>query len=77
MRDARLGWTHAHTLRKGSAGSRASDRAPRLRAGTPPSPDGGLIADYFGPLDDPRELSGSTLPGIVAHGLFAPETVDQ
>jgi ribose 5-phosphate isomerase A len=41
------------------------------------SPDGGLIADYFGPLDDPRALAASlsATPGLVEHGLFAPELV--
>jgi len=41
------------------------------------SPDGGLIADYLGPVDDPRELSArlSATPGVVEHGLFAPELV--
>ena len=51
----------------------------RLRPGTPPSPDGGLIADYLGPVDDLRELASrlDRTPGVVAHGLFPPETVDQ
>jgi ribose 5-phosphate isomerase A len=42
------------------------------------SPDGGLIADYFGPIGDPRALSArlSATPGVVEHGLFAPEMVD-
>lgn len=41
------------------------------------SPDGGLIADYLGPVGDPRELSTrlSGTPGVVDHGLFAPELV--
>ena len=41
------------------------------------SPDGGLIADYFGPVGDPREFSArmSAIPGVVEHGLFAPELV--
>jgi ribose 5-phosphate isomerase A len=41
------------------------------------SPDGGLIADYLGPVGDPRELSRrlSATPGLVEHGLFAPEMV--
>ena len=41
------------------------------------SPDGGLIADYLGPIGDPRELSLrlSTTPGVVGHGLFSPEMV--
>jgi ribose 5-phosphate isomerase A len=43
----------------------------------PPSPDGGLIADYSGPVDDPEALAarlGAT-PGVVEHGLFGPELV--
>lgn len=41
------------------------------------SPDGGLIADYLGPVGDPRELSRrlSETAGVVEHGLFAPEMV--
>jgi ribose 5-phosphate isomerase A len=48
-----------------------------LRRGEPRSPDGGLIADYLGSVDDPRELAlrFSTTPGVVEHGLFAPEMV--
>jgi ribose 5-phosphate isomerase A len=48
----------------------------RLRD-APPSPDGGLIADYRGPVKDPRELAGSlsAMPGVIEHGLFAPELV--
>jgi ribose 5-phosphate isomerase A len=48
----------------------------RLRA-APASPDGGLIADHFGPVGDPRELARrlSETPGVVEHGLFAPELV--
>jgi ribose 5-phosphate isomerase A len=41
------------------------------------SPDGGLIADYLGPVGDPGELAArlSATPGVVEHGLFAPELV--
>lgn len=41
----------------------------------PPSPDGNLIADYRGPVEDPSELAQrlSATPGVVEHGLFAPE----
>lgn len=48
----------------------------RLR-GVPPSPDGGAIADYLGAVGDPRELAArlSATPGVVEHGLFAPEMV--
>jgi ribose 5-phosphate isomerase A len=43
----------------------------------PRSPDGGLIADYLGDVGDPRELAArlSAQPGVVEHGLFAPEMV--
>jgi ribose 5-phosphate isomerase A len=42
-----------------------------------PSPDGGLIADYLGPVGDPHKLAArlSATPGVVEHGLFAPEMV--
>jgi ribose 5-phosphate isomerase A len=48
----------------------------RLR-GELESPDGNLIADYFGPIGDPAELAArlSATPGVVEHGLFAPEMV--
>jgi ribose 5-phosphate isomerase A len=48
----------------------------RLRD-VPPSPDGNVIADYFGELGDPRELAGrlSDEAGVVGHGLFEPELV--
>jgi ribose 5-phosphate isomerase A len=41
------------------------------------SPDGGLIADYLGPVGNPCELSArlSATPGVVEHGLFGPEMV--
>ena len=41
------------------------------------SPDGNLIADYFGPVEDPTSLAArlSATPGVVEHGLFAPEMV--
>jgi ribose 5-phosphate isomerase A len=43
----------------------------------PPSPDGGLIADYVGPVEDPSELAArlSGTPGVVEHGLFPPDLV--
>jgi ribose 5-phosphate isomerase A len=43
----------------------------------PPSPEGNLIADYLGPIGEPRALAMrlSEMPGIVDHGLFAPELV--
>lgn len=43
----------------------------------PPSPDGNQIADYLGEVADPGRLAArlSATPGLVAHGLFAPEMV--
>jgi ribose 5-phosphate isomerase A len=52
--------------------------AVTLRSGTPPSPDGGLIADYRGPgLDDPATLAArlEADPGVAAQGLFPPALV--
>lgn len=45
----------------------------------PPSPDGGVIADYLGPVDDPAELAErlAATPGVVEHGLFPPELVSE
>jgi ribose 5-phosphate isomerase A len=53
--------------------------AARLREGVPPSPDGGLIADYWDPVGEPRALAEhlSCEPGVVEHGLFAPESVTE
>jgi ribose 5-phosphate isomerase A len=38
----------------------------------PESPDGGLIADYTGPVGDPGRLAArfAMTPGVVEHGLF-------
>jgi ribose 5-phosphate isomerase A len=48
----------------------------RLRD-VPPSPDGGIIADFTGAVGDPADLAsrlGAT-PGVVDHGLFPPPMV--
>jgi ribose 5-phosphate isomerase A len=47
--------------------------------GVPPSPDGGVIADYLGAVGDPGELAErlSAIPGVVEHGLFPPELVSE
>jgi ribose 5-phosphate isomerase A len=47
-----------------------------VRSG-PPSPDGGVIADYLGPLEDPAAVAAwlDATPGVVEHGLFPPELV--
>ena len=62
----------------GVEGTLASLEPVRLRNALP-SPDGGLLADYLGPVDDPAELADrlSAAPGVVEHGLFAPDLVDE
>jgi ribose 5-phosphate isomerase A len=51
----------------------------RLRPHTRPSPDGGLIADWWGEIGDPAELAArlSAQPGVVEHGLFEPDMVSE
>jgi ribose 5-phosphate isomerase A len=53
--------------------------APARLRGGPKSPDGGLIADYLGPLGEPAELAErlDAVPGVVGHGLFAPSLLDE
>jgi ribose 5-phosphate isomerase A len=62
-----------------SFGLRATMRrvAPASLRDVPRSPDGGVIADYHGPVDDPAGLAArlSATPGLVDHGLFPPEMV--
>jgi ribose 5-phosphate isomerase A len=50
----------------------------RLRGG-PPSPDGGVIADYVGLVGDPAELAVrlSETVGVIDHGLFPPHMVSE
>jgi ribose 5-phosphate isomerase A len=49
----------------------------RVREGALPSPDGGVIADFFEPFDDPGTLAAwlDAIPGVVGHGLFPPALV--
>src|SRR3984885_11736474 len=62
-----------------SFGLRATMRwvEPASLRDVPLSPDGGVIADYHGPIDDPAALAVqlSSTPGVVAHGLFPPQMV--
>ena len=62
-----------------SFGLRATLRrvAPASLRDVPVSPDGGVIADYHGPVDDPAALAAwlASTPGVVEHGLFPPEMV--
>ncbi|HXG75579.1 MAG TPA: ribose 5-phosphate isomerase A [Gaiellaceae bacterium] len=48
----------------------------RLRD-APATPDGGVLADWHGPLDDPAAVAAllSATPGVVEHGLFPPGLV--
>ena len=45
----------------------------------PPSPDGGVIADYLGPVEDPAAVAArlAATPGVVEHGLFPPDVVSE
>ena len=55
----------------GLAGDAARLGAAELRD-VPLSPDGGVIADYHGPVDDPAALAArlAGTPGVIDHGLF-------
>jgi ribose 5-phosphate isomerase A len=48
-----------------------------VRRPGPLSPDGGVIADWTGPVEDPAALAAllNAAPGVVAHGLFGPELI--
>ena len=50
-----------------------------LRASTPRSPDGGIIADLGGEIGAPNELAArlASVPGVVEHGLFSPALVSE
>jgi ribose 5-phosphate isomerase A len=62
-------------------GVRATLRAlgPVKLRDVPRSPDGGVIADYLGPVEDPADLADrlAAVPGVVEHGLFPPELVSE
>ena len=53
--------------------------APSALRSTPPTPDGGLLADYLGAVEDPCELARrlSQTPGVVEHGLFPPHLTSE
>jgi ribose 5-phosphate isomerase A len=44
-----------------------------------PTPDGGLLADYLGPVEDLDKLAArlSQTPGVVEHGLFPPHLTSE
>jgi ribose 5-phosphate isomerase A len=53
--------------------------APTELRDVPPSPDGGVIADYLGEVGEPAGLAArlAAVPGVVEHGLFGPDLVDE
>ena len=53
--------------------------APITVRDVPRSPDGGVIADYRGPVDHPARLAAwlDAQVGVIEHGLFAPELVTE
>ena len=63
---------------RGAANARGGRRRASCAAASA-SPDGNLIADYHGPVEDARGLAArlSETPGVVEHGLFAPEMVSE
>jgi ribose 5-phosphate isomerase A len=62
----------ATLARLGRAGQVELRDAPR-------SPDGGVIADYLGEVEDPAALAArlSATPGVADHGLFPPALVSE
>lgn len=60
-------------------GATLSALAPVKLRDVPESPDGNVIADHLGEIGDPRSLATrlSETPGVVEHGLFAPELVSE
>jgi ribose 5-phosphate isomerase A len=67
-----LSFGTASTLRR-----LASIGPVRRRPGVERSPDGGVICDFLGPVEDPARLAGAleAVPGVVEHGLFPPALV--
>jgi ribose 5-phosphate isomerase A len=47
------------------------------RRDAPPTPDGGVLADYRGIVGDPAALARwfEEVPGVVSHGLFPPAMI--
>jgi ribose 5-phosphate isomerase A len=63
----------------GARATLAAIAPAELRRGAPPTPDGGLVADHLGDVGDPAALAArlAAAPGVVEHGLFAPELVSE
>lgn len=49
------------------------------RRGVLLTPDGGVLVDWVGPVDDPATLAQrlSATPGVVDHGMFPPDLVSE
>ena len=49
------------------------------RRDAPRTPDGGVLADYLGAVEDPEALAMmlAAVPGVVEHGLFPPSMVSE
>jgi ribose 5-phosphate isomerase A len=64
-------------LRFGLAATLRELGQAEVRAGWPPSPDGGVIADVTGHAGDPGALAArlDAVPGVVEHGLFPPSLI--
>jgi ribose 5-phosphate isomerase A len=56
---------------------RLADVGPVEVREAPATPDGGVLADYRGSVDDPAALAAvlGAVPGVVDHGLFPPTLV--
>ena len=52
---------------------------PVRRRDAPSTPDGNVLADFEGAIDDPAQLSSAldAVPGVIGHGLFPPEIVSE
>jgi ribose 5-phosphate isomerase A len=66
-------------LSYGLAATLAAAAPAQVRPGAPPSPDGNVIADHLGPIDEPAALAArlDAVPGVVGHGLFSPDIVHE
>ncbi len=73
----RLGPPVPHELLAFGLGSTLRRLGPVTRRAVAPSPDGGVICDWTGSVDDPAGLAAwlSGTPGVVDHGLFPPAMV--
>jgi ribose 5-phosphate isomerase A len=58
---------------------RVGELGPVRRRDGPPSSDGNVLADFEGTVSDPATLSAAldAVPGVVGHGLFAPDLVSE